>query len=148
MGREHYIHLNFIIQLHFACSYTLYKFYYTVTSETTYNRPEGFFTPREDELAAGKTGNAEEQMSKWIKYWDDESGYEFYYDEVNNVSTYERPVEYNTPRLGEEINNEQNQSNNKNEVENLNVFWSKYTDGIRKLSVLYNNVIILIIFNL
>ena len=57
-------------------------YFNTVTEESVFERPKEYRTPRpadgEAPLEVGDSG--------WTKYWDEEGGYEFYYNEATGES--------------------------------------------------------------
>ena len=105
------------------------EFYYNEkTQESTYERPLNFETPRPaDGQIAIDTGDG--SGSSWAKYWDDASQREFYYNEVTQVSVYERPLEYSTPRP----------QDGQPPIEAGDNDWARYWDDESQSEFYYNN---------
>ena len=51
-------------------------------------------------LTLNNNKNKSNNETKWMKYYDDVNETDFYYNEKSNVSQYERPNSYRTPREG------------------------------------------------
>lgn len=66
--------------------------------------------------------------NNWAKYWDDAAGLPFYYNSVTGESTYERPIEFRTPRL-----------DNSTALERGDNHWTKYFDEESQLEFYYND---------
>jgi hypothetical protein len=74
-------------------------YYNASTGESTYTRPVTFLTPRRGQVPVEKT-LAGAGGDGWAKYYDDAQGVYYYYNAWTRTSSYERPVQFQTPRVG------------------------------------------------
>ena len=111
------------------------------TGENSYKRPEGFVTPRDQAEAIQNTEAVDENIrmhnqyadvinrsENWTRYFDEETGREFYYNSFTNESTFDRPenyVEPDQPASGP--------------VETGDEHWAKYWDESAQAEFYYNS---------
>eukprot|EP00501_MAST-03F_sp_TOSAG23-6_P001230 GSMAST32.ASY1.ANO1.1276.1 assembled CDS len=92
----------------------------TDTQQSTYVRPPFFHTPRMDE-------------SDWKKYFDEETGKVFYFNQVTKQSTFNRPHGFVTPRKL------QNDDTSSSDDGGGSIEWEKYLDDTETVYY-WNNV--------
>ena len=72
-------------------------FYNEKTGVSQYERPDSFRTAGMPTAREGQEA-LEVGDGDWAKYFDDASGLEFFYNATTGESTYDRPLEFRTPR--------------------------------------------------
>jgi hypothetical protein len=106
-------------------------FYNKYTQESQYFAPQVFLSDRESHLAPKSDQKPTENgLEEWAKYFDAQSGYEYYYNHKTLESTYSRPVEYFTPRDAPLVSSR---------LEKGDKDWAKYFDPVSGHNYYYNH---------
>eukprot|EP00949_MAST-11_sp_MAST-11-sp1_P004505 g4505.t1 len=82
---------------HWSDDWNQNYYYNRHTGVSVFERPQGFATPGPTPRPGAEPISARVAGNDWIKYWDDDTEQEFYYNEATQESTFERPHDYVSP---------------------------------------------------